>query len=53
LESTDASIAKPLLAVGTIVSVVLGIFLLGEYLTLRKSAGIVLGLAAIYLLTTE
>lgn len=53
LESTDASIAKPLLAVGTMVSVVLGILLLGEYLTLRKAAGIVIGIAAVYLLTTE
>lgn len=53
LESTDASIAKPLLAVGTIVSVALGILLLGEHLTLRKSAGILIGIAAVYLLTTE
>jgi drug/metabolite transporter (DMT)-like permease len=35
------------------VSVTLGILLLGEYFTLRKSAGIVIGIAAVYLLTTE
>lgn len=53
LESAEASTAKPLLAVGTIVSVVLGILLLGEQLTPRKAAGIAFGIAAVYLLTSE
>ena len=53
LESTDVSIAKPLLAVGTVVSVLLGILFLGEVLTLRKTAGVTFGIAAVYLLTTE
>lgn len=53
LESTAASVAKPLLAVGTVVSVVLGILVLGDQLTARKAAGIVFGIGAVYLLTTE
>ena len=46
----DASIMVPLTALYPALSVVLGIFFLGEGLTFYKSAGIVMSLAAIYLL---
>lgn len=52
LEDVEASTAKPALVVSMLVAVVLGIVVLSEPLTLRKTVGVALASLAVYLLST-
>ncbi len=53
LETVDASTAKPIIIISTITSVILGIILLGETVTVEKVAGIILAVIAVALLSYE
>jgi drug/metabolite transporter (DMT)-like permease len=53
LESVDASTAKPLLTIATVVAVGLSVLFLGDRLTPRTVAGIAFAIGAVYLLTSE
>jgi drug/metabolite transporter (DMT)-like permease len=53
LETVEASTAKPALASGMVVSVTLGILVLGESVSARKVAGVALAGLAIYLLAGD
>lgn len=53
IKTIDAGVAKSFMVLSTIISAALGIFLLGECLTLQKGVGIGLALVAVILLSTK
>jgi drug/metabolite transporter (DMT)-like permease len=52
LEDVEASTAKPALVLSMLVAVVLGVVVLAEPVTLRKTSGVLLAVVAVYLLST-
>lgn len=53
IKTVDASVAKPFMVLATIITVTLGIILLGESLTLKKGLGICLAIVAVVLLSAR
>jgi len=52
LKTTPVSIARPISALGVLITAFLGVFLLGETLTLRQIAGVGLAITSILLLSS-
>lgn len=53
LETVEASTAKPILGVRMVMSVSLGVMVLGESMTVKKGIGILLAAIAVLLLSSE